>query len=1486
MSTDNQNNLPVPVIGAKGSKNKGGRESSDTLRSKSVARVLDMVSEGPIRGLVNEKQSVYIDEIAWAREGGVENFEGMSLDIRYGDTSQEPIVGFPSVEREIGDGREILFGNDGGSEVKPEIQINDALVDAVRVTVQIPALAFTQKDGDIVGNSVQIRFEVKNFLTAYSVVLTDTISGKTTAPYERSYRIELPKDPTDPSGNMGFPCKIRASRLTLDGTIIRDQKRSVLSRYTEIIDHKLSYPDTAYIGVTFDSELFKDGVPQRLYHIDGLKMLIPSNYYPFGLEIENLAPKSEDIASASWTKDNLATINLANNIASPEGAESAQVLVPTTFSGPHRARLTNFLTGMFAVIPYSYSVYVKQIDPLCTKIRLTVQRAVDTNNFYVDLDFTTGLGSSGSTDLVANGGVISGWGVDELPDGWYRMWISGYPSATVPATRPEVSLGVAGGFTFAGSGSAAYASVWGLQVNAGASPFQYLRNTGTSRVTGLSDERYYYGTWNGTFKTEWTNNPAWIVYMLLTNPRIGMGQWVDEALVDKWTLYNLAQYCDELVPDGFGGEEPRFVYNGVLRNREDAYTVLQNIASVFRGIIYWGAGSTLVSWDAPKDASILVTPANVIDGMFDYKGVGWKARHSAALVKWNDPSNLYKDAIEVVEDQDLILKYGWKPLETTAIGCTTRGQAYRWGKWILYTEKYETETVTYSASFDHMVKDGTAVMPGDIIKIADPSYAGVRNGGRLLRSTRNFLLYSNQFDNAAWTKASVTVTANALARESLVFEQVSEAAATLSHGVRQQLTLVTADIKPNAVHNYSVYVTQALSNSVKKIYLRVAYFDESVESQIAGITLDMDTGDYVIRSNNLGITNIQIEMVGGTAETRVWRMSYDFTTITPTTETSIRFNVNALDDLDNITYLGDVTRSFYIAQAQLSAGSGVLDYMESVATPRYGVIIDDSVTLLDSIEYTASAVLPTGAVEDRTIVSPAGERTLLQLATPFSAEPLSGAMWVISSSEVEPRTFRVLSVREQERNVVEVTALYHNPDKFAMVEQDLKFETPNFSVLNLKTIDPPTNFGYDEYLFKTVGNSIQTGLLLSWTPPANDGRATFFDIEYKPPSEDWKYFTSTSSVNVTIEGLNQGLYSFRVRCTGSIGNKSDWQTLENIELYGLTQRPPEVTNFNMNAVGDQAYLTWDLVEDSTIGSFVIKTENTVVGAQWGSGIVVLDNIPRTANYVFVPLRFGTYMIKSVSVAGVESLFATLVISDIAGIQNFNALETITCEPTWLGAKVNCEVSIGSLVTTAVGGLYPAEASYELNNVVDLGEVYTNRLTPSINASGQRSGYTMSTWGFLNQVDRLDGGVDGNWSVIIEFATTRSNPVGATDWTDWRPLIIGDSTARAYKFRLRLLSNDTSVQVRVNTFKIVVDMPDRVEGEQAVVVPATVTGLDIVYNNAFKATPAAALTVQNAQTDDVVTLSNETRTGFTVKITNGGSPVTRTINWLAKGYGKQ
>lgn len=241
--------------------------------------------------------------------------------------------------------------------------------------------------------------------------------------------------------------------------------------------------------------------------------------------------------------------------------------------------------------------------------------------------------------------------------------------------------------------------------------------------------------WDGTFKTnsdgniakEWTDNPAWCYFDILTNRNYGLGKYItgDDISVDKWTLYDIGRYCDVLVSDGWGGLEPRFSCNVVINNREEAFKVVNDMASIFRGMAYYGAGTVFTVQDSPKDPYLLFTNANVEDGEFVYSSSSRRVRHTVAIVRYNDKKNYYKPALEYVEDVDGIRRYGIREIELAAFGCTSRGQAVRLGKWALLTETTETDAVNFTAGLE-----GSLVRPGDVIQISDRNRRGTRYGGR------------------------------------------------------------------------------------------------------------------------------------------------------------------------------------------------------------------------------------------------------------------------------------------------------------------------------------------------------------------------------------------------------------------------------------------------------------------------------------------------------------------------------------------------------------------------------------------------------------------------------------------------------------------------------------------------------------------------------------------------------------------------------------
>lgn len=493
----------------------GGRtpvESPDSLRSRQYARVLDLVSEGEVSGLVNGLQSVYLDDTPVQNADGSYNFTGVTLDTRPGTQSQSYIPGFGAVESETAVSVAV-------TAALPVVRsISNANANAVRVTVSVPQLSDQNiENGDVRGTSVTLAIEVQTAGGGYVQKVYDTISGKTTSRYQRAYRIEL--------AGVG-PWDIRLSRVTADSTTQTLQNATYWDSYTEIIDAKLRYPNSALVALSVDAERFRS-IPRRGYEMRGIHVRIPSNYNP--------------------------------------------------------------------------------------------------------------------------------------------------------ATRT------------------------------------------------------YSGVWNGTFTTGWTNNPAWCFYDMLTSQRYGLGAFIQAEQVDKWALYQIAKYCDELVSDGYGGMEPRFTCNLYLQSREEAYSLINTMASIFCGLSFWAGGSIVTTQDAPAAPVKLFTPANVIDtdaGPFSYSGSSIKTRHTVALVTWNDPADRYRQKIEYVEDPEGVARYGVVQTEVVAIGCSSRGQAHRFGRRILYAERMETEVIAFRTGLD-----GLDVVPGDIIQTSDPVRAGVRMGGRVLAAT-------------------------------------------------------------------------------------------------------------------------------------------------------------------------------------------------------------------------------------------------------------------------------------------------------------------------------------------------------------------------------------------------------------------------------------------------------------------------------------------------------------------------------------------------------------------------------------------------------------------------------------------------------------------------------------------------------------------------------------------------------------------------------
>lgn len=622
------------IIGAGGGGKGGGGsarvavEAKDSLRSKAFAKVLDLVGEGEIEGLVNGLQSVYLDGTPIQNADGSTNFSGVELATRNGSQAQSPIPGQVSIESALQVGTEVKFA------VPVTRTISNANADAVRVTIGVPQL--TNQDtsnGDINGTTVE-------------------------------YAIDLQSD------GGGFVPQLLSQSFTTDGVaLVGDKQYAAISA------------DTYGMGLRLTS------------------LLEPSAYGA------SYVVEYKLVADSVWLSDgvivtNGKTGNKLEDFVAPLVTGNTFIQTPILPAGlwEIRLRLINpLLTGLGVEAAYRYTGRASDVLTGKTTSRYQRSHRIElTGDGPWDIRVRR-LTADSASSALQNKTFFDAY--TEIIDAKLR-----YPNSAVVGIKIDSSQ-------FQSIPTRGY-DVKLLKIKL---PSNYNPTT-----------RTYTGSWDGTFQVAWSDNPAWCFYDLVTTERYGLGGFIDEAQVDKWAMYQIGRYCDELVDDGFGGTEPRFTCNFYLQTRAEAYKVLQDFASIFRGMAFWSTGAITAVQDAPSDAVALFTAANVIEGRFNYSGSALRARHTVALVTWNDPDSLFAQKVEYVEDADGIARYGVNQTEVVAVGCTSRGQANRVGRWLLYSERFETETIQFQVGLD-----GAAVRPGNVIKVADATRAGGRFGGRI-----------------------------------------------------------------------------------------------------------------------------------------------------------------------------------------------------------------------------------------------------------------------------------------------------------------------------------------------------------------------------------------------------------------------------------------------------------------------------------------------------------------------------------------------------------------------------------------------------------------------------------------------------------------------------------------------------------------------------------------------------------------------------------
>ncbi|EAN0330403.1 host specificity protein J [Salmonella enterica] len=559
-------------MGKGSSKGHTPREAKDNLKSTQLLSVIDAISEGPIEGPVEGLKSALLNGTPVLDSEGNANFPGVTVVFRAGEQEQSPLEGFES------SGSETMTGTEVKYDTPVTRTITSANIDRLRLTFGVQSLVETTSEGDRGPTSVRLQIHLERY-GRWGVEKEITLTGKTTTQYLASVVVD--NLPPRPFG-------IRMVRMTPDSTTDRLQNKTLWSSYTEIIDVKQCYPNTALVGVQVDSEQFGSQQVSRTYHFRGRILQVPSNYDP--------------------------------------------------------------------------------------------------------------------------------------------------------------------------------------------------------------EKRTYSGIWDGTFKPAYSNNIAWCLWDMLTHPRYGMGKRLGAADVDKWALYVIGQSCDQSVPDGFGGTEPRITCNAYLTTQRKAWDVLSDFCSAMRCMPVWNGQTLTFVQDRPSDKVWTYNRSNVVmpgDGVpFRYSFSALKDRHNAVEVNWIDPNNGWETATELVEDTQAILRYGRNVTKMDAFGCTRRGQAHRAGLWLIKTELLETQTVDFSVG-----TEGLRHVPGDIIEICDDDYAGISTGGRVLAvdsQTRTLTLDREIMAPSSGTMLISLVDGNG--------NPVSVEVQSVTDGVKVQVSRV-----PDGIAEYSVW---------------------------------------------------------------------------------------------------------------------------------------------------------------------------------------------------------------------------------------------------------------------------------------------------------------------------------------------------------------------------------------------------------------------------------------------------------------------------------------------------------------------------------------------------------------------------------------------------------------------------------------------------------------------------------------------------------
>jgi len=579
--------------------------------------------------------------------------------------------------------------------------------------------------------------------------------------------------------------------------------------------------------------------------------------------------------------------------------------------------------------------------------------------------------------------------------------------------------------------------------------------------------------------------------------------------------------------------------------------------------------------------------------------------------------------------------------------------------------------------------------------------------------------------------------------------------------------------------------------------------------------------------------------------------------------------------------------------------------VEAVAVSNETITLDSIVTMESDAAYAIRFWVSPGEWLVRNVINIPGETDVVQLESSGSL-PEVGDLFAFGELDHETVTLRVMDVRRGENETAELTLVDDAPGIFDADTGEIPAYDPGITAPPDPYDLPPTSLQAIEQI-AGFGINAKSYMHLSWTVP-RQGTIRAFEIQAKDVDTDgdWTTIVTVAAPQLTADvfDLEAGIWQFRVRCLFSDSNRaSNWTTSDQTTLDSLLDPPEDVSNLQVRALQDLMTLAWDPVTNANLAYYQVRYNTSTDGAAtWGSSTIVVERADSTT--IQVPTRAGSYLVKAITFQGIESSNPALVTTTIAGSLTQNVVDTLVEEPTFSGVKDGTEVSssrlrlsgdallsdwvpMSAILSMSAGIGLVTGGYYYFASGVDLGAVYTSRISATIAAVGDDISNTMSLWTTLATVPFLDNSDASDWQVTVQYRTTDDNPLGSpVVWSDWLTLISSDVTARAFEFRAFLQGTHT-ITPSVSVLEAQVDMPDRVEAGNDVVISAS--GTRISFDPPFKSIDTRggiAIAAQNLATGDYPLITSKDETGFTIRFFNSaGVGVSRTIDYVVKGYGR-